>query len=725
MKRWHAFWLIAGLALSLVLAVGCGKQEKYQAGETGGTLTIGLLASNEPASLNPLLLSYTASTDIQEKLFLRLHRFDRGMNIVPELARSWKFSEDFSELTYFLRKDVKWSDGQPVTAEDVVYTFKLMKDPKVRYARAGQLQFVESAEVLDPYSVRFKFNRVYSDELFDTGIFVLPKHSLEKLTDLRSGEFDASPVTDGPFLLEQWIRGQVLSLVPNKSFYKGRPALDKIEFRFFPDGQTLLAAVQKGEVDVTSDLSPADLANLPREANLKVIEYPGWSYTYISWNLKHPLFARPEMRKAFATAINTGEIIQQVLQGKGQQVAGPLLPTSWAYDDQQKPLPYDPSKLKEMLAKEGYREKNRDGYLYLRNQRQPLEITLLIAQGQPMQEAAAAIIQKQLKEVGIKVNLSVVDVLTFIQRAKEGRYDAMIFSWKNDYKVDPTAVWHSKPEKGRFNLQGYSNTEVDNLIDQGLATLSRRKAKELWIKFQRIISEEQPTTYLFVPNVVTVAYKGLRGPERDERGPLASLDEWWIPAKERRVTAVAAATTTTPTTTTAPTPATPTTAPTPTSATPTAPVTPTTVAATAPASPSAAPTRTPVAPAPAPVNPQDLLAATTTPATPPAATTTPAPEPTPEPASAESGIPPTEPEVIKVVTPAYPEVARKAKITGRVFVKVIVAADGSIKSAEVVRGIGGGCDEAALEAARKMTFRPGTENGKPVDKPITIPFTFR
>lgn len=708
-------WLPMALAAAMILA-GCGKQEKYQAGETGGTMTVGVLSQNEPSWLNPLLLSYTASTEIQDKLFLRLHRFDKGMNIVPELARSWKFSEDFSELTYLLRRDVKWSDGRPVTAEDVVHTYRLMVDPKTRYARAGQLQFVESVEVAGQFAVKFKFNRVYSDELFDTGIFVLPKHALESASDLRSGEFDAAPVTNGPFTLEQWNRGTSLTLVPNGSFYKGRPALDRIEFRFFGDGTALLAAVQSGQVDVTSDLSPADAGRLSGDPNLRIIDYPGWTYTYIGWNLRNPMFAEADMRRAFAMAINGQEMIQQVLHSKGKQVAGPLLPTSWAYDDQQKPLPHDPGRLKEALAKLGWRERNRDGYLYRQNQRQPLEITILLAQGQPVQEAAAAMVQKQLKELGIKVNLAVVDAVTFIQRVKDGRYDAMMFSWKNDYKVDPTAVWHSKPEKGRFNLLGYANPEVDGLIDQGLATLSRRKAKELWVKFQRIITEEQPTTYLFVPDVVTVAYKGFRGPDRDDRGPLASMDEWWIPAADRRGTALASAEP-------APVPT-----PAPTAATPTASTT--TVPAATPdrtapdrTAPATQPRATPP-PAPAPVNPQDILAATAAPATPPPAPATPSPQPSVEPA-ADTGIPPTEPEVIRAATPAYPDLARKAKITGRVFVRVVVAADGSVKSAEVVRGIGGGCDEAALDAAKKMTFRAGTVNGKPAERPITIPFTFR
>ncbi len=708
--------LFVGLGLGL-LCLGCAKQEKYQAGEVGGTLTVGMLSSSEPSFLNPLALSYTASTDIHEKLFLRLHRFDREMNIVPELAQSWKFSEDFRELTYNLRRDVKWSDGRPVVAEDVVYTYRLMVDPKIKYARAGQLQFVESVEAVDQFTVRFKFRQVYADELFDTGIFVLPKHVLEKISDLRSGEFEASLVSDGPYQLRQWTRGVSLSLEPNRNFYKGRPALDLIEFRFYPDAASLLAAVQKGEVDITSDLSPTDAEKLAQDSNLNIIQYPGWTYTYIGWNLKHPLFSSAEMRQAFAMAINNAEIIQQVLRSKGRPVAGPLLPNSWAYDEAQKPQPYDPARLKSALSDLGYREKNRDGYLYRQNQRQPLEFSLLLAQGQPVQEAAALLIQRQFKELGIKVNLAVVDAVTFVQRLREGKFDAMMFSWKNDYKVDPTTVWHSQPEKGRFNLLGYANAEVDNLIDQGLGTLSRRKAKELWVKFQRIISQEQPATYLFVPDVVTVVYKGFRGPSRDERGPLASLDEWWIPSAERRAVAVASATAATP----APATPTPTATPTPaatTTPTPAAtPTTSTTVASTAPT------TTRPAPPTPAPANPQDILAATTAPATPPPAPA-PTPEPVPEPA-VESGIAPTEPEVIKAVTPAYPEVARKAKITGRVFVKVVVAADGSIKSAEVVRGIGGGCDEAALEAAKKMTYKPGTVNGQPVEKSITIPFTFR
>jgi peptide/nickel transport system substrate-binding protein len=710
LRPW-AFVCVALFACLMLVMGGCAKREKYPLGESGGTLTIGSL--NEPASLNPLLLSFTAPSDIHQELFLNLHRFDKSMNIVPELAEGWKFSEDFKSVTYTLRKDVKWTDGQPVTAEDVKYTFDLMIDPKVNYARAGYLQFVEKVEVVNQYAVRFVFNRVYSDELFDTGIIVLPKHVLETYASLTTGEFDANPVSDGPYKVEQWIKGDRLVLAANPDFYKGKPALEQIVVRFFGDEPSLVAALQAGEIDMTQDLSPQSILKLQGDPNLQTIDYPGKSLVYLGWNLKSPLFSSPDIRRAFAMAIDPNEVIQNVLLGKGRAAAGPILPSSWAYDENLKTIPFDQDKAKEVLSGLGWTALNKDGYL-AKDRRQVLQINLILAQGQPVLEASAQMIQRQLKQVGVKVNLQVLDARTFIQKIRTGAYDVMLFSWKNDFKVDPTASWYTKKEnKGKFNLLDYSNPEIDSLIDQGLGTLSRRKAKDIWVKFQQIVASEQPVTYLFVPNDVSMVYKGVKGAEADARGPLASLDEWWIPSAERRAVQVAAA---------APTPP----PETPSSPEPSAPaVEPQPVAAKpkpVPAVPAAAPK--PAAPTPKAVNPQDILVAETPT---PAPTTTTATTAAPEPAAPEpvAEIPPTDPEPLNIGKASYPDLAKKAGITGKVFIKVVVGPDGKVKSAEVLRGIGGGCDEAAMEAAKKSSFKPGTVNGQPADRPFTIPYSFR
>ncbi|MDI6739088.1 MAG: TonB family protein [Candidatus Edwardsbacteria bacterium] len=688
------------ISLALLAVSGCSRTEKYPPRDMGATLTVGMLS--EPSFLNPFKLSFTASTAIQEKMLLRLHRFDQSMNIVPELAVSWKFSEDFKEVTYTLREGVKWSDGRPVTAEDVKFTYDLMYESRLSYARIGALQFVEKVEVVGPYAVRFKFIRVYSDELFDTGIFVLPKHVLEQQNGLA--EFEAGPVTDGPFKFVEWVRGDRLTLAANPDFYKGMPAFDQITFKFFPGEAELMAAIKRGEVDFTEELSPQSIAQLQDDPSLKFIDNPGRSCTYIGWNIKSGAFADPKMRKALAMAVDPIDLIDKVLMGKGKLVSGPFLPTSWAYDQNLKPLPADPAQAQALLAELGWKERNRDGFLT--KGRTVLQFDLLLVQGQAVQEAAARLIQQQLKEIGVKVNLVSLDPPQFLVRVRQqGRYDAILLSWMNDFKVDPTAVWHSDVNKGKFNLMGYANPAVDSLIDQGLGTLSRRKAKDLWVKFQQFIAAELPTTYLFVPDVSTVIYKGLKGPQVDPRGAIAALDEWSIPQSERRGVQVAAAT---PTTSAAPEPATPTERPAPEPR-------PEPIKPTPAAKPAAA----------APVKPstddlQNLLAAETKPPTPASAPVAATPEPT-----AVEEIPPTEPEVIKMPPAAYPEMARKAGVTGRVFVKVVVAADGSLKSAEVLRGIGGGCDEAAMEAAQKATFKPGTVNGKPAERGMTIPFTFR
>ncbi len=707
MSRKHLAAL-AAIGLALTAVSGCSRTEKYPPREMGGALTVGMLT--EPAYLNPLRLSFTAPTAIHEKLFLRLHRFDERMNIVPELAVSWKFSEDFKELTYTLRKGVKWSDGRPVTAEDVKFTYDLMYDSRVSYSRLGALQFVEKVEVAGPLSVKFKFIRVYSDELFDTGIFVLPRHALEGADGLA--RFEEQPVTNGPFRFAEWSRGDRLVLSANPDFYKGPPAFEQAVFRFFTAETELAEAVRRGEVDFTEDLSPQSIAQLQGEASVKFIDNPGRSYTYIGWNTRAGLFAEPRMRQAMALAVDPAELIDKVLMGKGKLVSGPFLPTSWAYDPDLKPQAADPMKARALLAELGWTERGRDGYLA--RGRTPLQFDLLLVQGQAVQEAAARLIQQQMREIGVKVNLVTLDPRQFLLRVRQqGKYDAILLSWKNDFKVDPTAVWHSDANKGKFNLMGYVNPAVDSLIDQGLGMLSRRKARDLWISFQRLIVAERPTTYLFVPDVLTVAYRGLKGPEIDPRGAIAALDEWSIPQAERRGAMVAAVTPAP-----APTPVT-TAPPQPSAASPA----PATAVRTEPARPAPTAARTAPAtlPRPAADDIQNLLAAETKPAAAPVPTPAPA---VPEPAPVDE-VPPTEPEVIKLPAAAYPEMARKAGVTGRVYVKVLIAADGSVKSAEVSRGIGGGCDEAALDAARKATFKPGTVGGKPADRPITIPFTFR
>lgn len=728
MKKLSVLILIAfGLS---VLLIGCGKA-KRTGGTQGGALIIGI--TDEPPTLNPLFLSLTSSTgwEIADRLFLSLHRLDKNKTIQPLLAEGWRFSEDFMELTYYLRKDVKWSDGREVTASDVKYTFELMKDPKNRYAYAHNLDLIDKVEIINNYTVKFIFKQVYADELLDSGIPVLPKHVLELETKpLRESEFNKNPVTNGPFRFSKWLPGDRIELVANPDFFYGRPYLDKLIFKIFPNDASLISELQAGRVDIAPDVSPIFYEKLKEAKDLEIYTLPSNSYIFIAYNLKDPLFSDPEVRKAITYAINRDEILKKTLHGLGKLTCSPIPQSSWAYDNSISPYPFDISMAKEILKERGWKvipislsPRDRTKEDILSKDGKPFQFSLMTNRGNETREEIAKFVEKELKKLNIKVTLEIVDAGTFVQRISEGKYQAMILGWTTGIKVDPSPVWHTPTEgqKGRYNFVGYTNSEVDSLINEGLTKFDRRRAKEIWKLFQKKIFEDCPYTFLYVPERVMAIYKSLKGVETGGTTILSSVENWWVPKGDIRLVEdrVLVAVTTLPETTITPTPT-----PTPT--------------------PAPEITRTTTRP----LNPEELLLARETRSTRTDTARTTKTESTPlteekkkeevstttrpvettkttETPVEKPFIPPTDPELLSLPSPVYPEMARQAGIEGRVFVRVLVGTDGKVKDAKVVKGIGGGCDESALAAAKKATFKPGTKDGELAEAWITLPYSFK
>jgi len=702
------------LLLAVALVAGCA-EKKRTGGTAGGTLIVGV--TDEPSTLNPLLLSLTATTgqEIARKLFLSLHRLNDKMEIVPDLAEHWVFAEDFSYVTYYLRPNVKWSDGTPVTSADVVFTFEKMRDPKVGYPNAHALDLVSKVDTLDKHTVRFYFKQVYADELLDSGIPVLPKHVLEKEPDLAKAAFNTHPVTDGPFRLALYLPGDRIELSANPEFYGGRPYFDKVVFKFYPDQASLLSDLQAGKVDFAPELPATEFATLQGDKSLTLVESPPASYTYIAWNLQSPIFSDPEVRKALTLAINREALVKDILAGKGQVVSGPIPSSSWAFNTEVKPLPYDPGKAKELLTKDGWavkeiqkpRERTKDTLLVKGGR--SLEFSLMTSKGNRVRQAIAEQVKKDLAPLRIRVNVDVVDAATFAQRVLDKKYDAMILSWSTGLKVDPSPVWHTPSEdgqKGRYNFVGYSNPRADTLMDEAMAKFDRRRAKTLWQKFQAMVAEDNPITFLYAPMKLSAVYAKVQGVKPSPVGLMASLDDWWAPKGdtrlvENRVTLAAV-------------PAAPETANVDLEARLRAAAESTAAARRL----RADTTRLAVVAlvdTSKPVEHRIELAKVDT--------TTKAVVPPPETTVVE--IPPTRPELVQFVPPVYPESDRRAGRQGRVYVKVTVGPDGVVKDARMVKGIGGGCDDAALAAAKKCKFKPGTKNGQPADDVTTIPFTFQ
>ncbi len=680
--------LFSILIVLLMGCIMCAKNEAKIEGEPGGRLVIG--TTDFVSEISPLKPNVFASNELLDLLFLRLHRVDPATGkMVPELAVSWEFSEDLSSITYYLRKDVKWWDGKPVTADDIIFTYKKMKDPKTAYPNIASLRFIKKVEKVNDYAVRFTFSKVYADLLTDSNIMPVARSAYKKL----GADFGQMPVGNGPYKLKEFVPGSGALLVVNKEFYRGRPPLDEIYIRFYSNSDDMISDFSNGTLDLVLNIDPGAAKELEKNKNIRIDSRPGNSYTFIGWNLRNGHLRDKEVRKALSLAINEKMILNEVFKGMGKLSLGPLPPSSWAYNSNIKPLGYDLKKAQAILAKKGFEDRNRNKILD--KDRKDFILNLITNVESPERVKMLRLVADDLKKLGIKVKARALDTRSFIKALIKGDFDGYIMAWSVDNKIDPTVSWSSDPKKGRYNFIGYKNPKVDTLINLASSMLDRKKAKKLWGEFQRIVYQDIPYTFLVAPDRISATYKRVRGIKGGIS--LSRVYTYWIPKNERRVA----------------------------------------VAVNIPAKKEKKPTEevivsktetvkeTPEEKAkslkkpPVTVTPEKLLAAA-------------AKKETTAVAKEVAPIPPPKPSVItrakpiKKVQPRYPEAAKSIAAQGRVVVRVLVGKDGKVKKAEVIKSFGNpACEEAAIAAAKKWVFKPATKDGVPFEQRIYIPFDFK
>ncbi len=678
------------LTIILILVIGCAKKEEMLKGEKGGKMVIG--TADLPGKISPLQPSVLGSNEILDLVFLKLHRIDPHTGkMKPELASSWEFSEDLRAITYYLRKDVKWWDGEPVTAEDVLYTYEKMLDPATNYPFVSSLNLIKKAELIDKYAIKFTFSQVYANLLTDSDIMPVPKHIYEK----TGSEFGISKIVgNGPYKVKEWIPGSGLILTANDEYYRGRPPLDEIIIKYYNNMETMITDFEQGNLDFVLNLTPSDAKRLSKNQNFNVSSKPGNSYIYIGWNLTNEFLKDKEIRRALTMAINRNQILNDIFLGMGKIALGPLPHSSWAFNENVTPIEYNVDKAKAILAAKGYEDRNRNKILDKNGK--DVTLTIIANIENPERTQILSYIADHLGQIGIKVNAQTMDVNSFISALLSRRYDGYIMGWNVSDKIDPTLYWHSDPGRGKFNFVGYRNHIVDSLIEIGTVMLNRKQAKDIWGEFQRIVYEDQPYTFLIVPNEIAANHKRIKG--TDEGLQLASAYTYWIPEAERKVTVAAVITPPVPTPTTT-TPAT---------------TTPTVTKKEEPKVETATP-KPPVS-----VTPEKLIEAAAAQETTIAAVTPPPPTTPPRPSVI------TRPVPIKQVTPKYPEVAKAIGATGKIIVKVLVGTDGKVKSASIYSTFGNpACEDAAISAAKQWEFKPATKDGEPFEQSIQIPFDFK
>lgn len=505
--------------------------------EQGGALISAMSA--EPSSLISMLAGESASATITDNIFNSLLQYDQNLALTGELAERWQVSNDQKTITFSLKPGMQWADGQPLTSEDVLFTWQAVTNPDNNSPYASDYQLVQKAETPDALTFRVTYAQAYAPALDSwSGLQVLPKHLLEG-KDLHTSNFAHKPVGSHYYQLASWTNGQHLKLTRNKRSVLGNANIDHLITRIIPDNSAQFLELMAGNID-SMGLDPIKYSRIiPARPKLKeklnLYKELGNSYTYMGFNLNHKPFDDIRVRKAINYAIDKQEIIDGVYLGLGISIASPYKPgTRWS-NPKLLPYPYNPEKAKSLLKEAGFEDKNNDGIL--ERDGKPFTFEIITNQNKE-REKSAILIQRRLKEVGIGVSIRAIEWASFISRfIKTADFDVVILGWGLGLDPDQYNIWHSSqrsPEK--FNFIGYSNPEVDKLLEQGRTELDPDKRMAIYHQFSERLLDDSPIVYLSAGYGLTAMHKRVQGiiDPIPPYGMNYQSQNWYIPQPFRR-----------------------------------------------------------------------------------------------------------------------------------------------------------------------------------------------
>lgn len=505
--------------------------------ERGGMLIDAM--SGEPSNLISMIAGDSASSAISGNIFNKLIKYDKNLELAPEIAEKWAISSDQKTITFYLKKDLKWSDGHDLTSEDVLFTWKLVTDDKTRTPYGSDYKLVDKAEVPDLHTFRVVYKKAYAPALDSWATLqILPKHIL-KDEDINRTFFSRKPVGSSYYKLANWVNGEKLTLEASSSSVMGEPNISKLTSRFIPDTSSQFLELIADNIDLMN-INPIQFARvIPSRPDLKnklaLYKELGNSYTYLGFNSKRSPFNDIRVRQAINYALDKQEVIDGVLLGLGEPVASPYKPgTRWS-DRALHPYPYDKNMALKLLHEAGFNDTNHDGIL--EKDGKPFAFEILTNQNK-QREMTAVLIQRRLKDVGIDVKIRVIEWASFVnQFIKTSDFDAVILGWSLSLDPDQYNIWHSSQQKpGQFNFIGYSNKEVDQLLEEGRTELNPDKREKIYHAFSKILLRESPIVYLYAGYGLTAMSKRIKGIESPTppAGIAYNSYEWFIPSTLRR-----------------------------------------------------------------------------------------------------------------------------------------------------------------------------------------------
>lgn len=517
---------IAGATVSTTVA----RQDATPEAAPSGALQLG--GESEPAGTwLPFRASGGAETQVFDLIFSRLIRFDADYNLIPDLAERFEINDDASEFTFYLRQNVTWHDGEPFTARDVIFTYRLAMEEGVGASqynklsqiqgaaayRAGEADDVTGLEMIDDYTVKitleqpniaFLIGAAHNNSL----VWILPEHILGDAdpTALDQHEFAQNPtVGTGPFTFVEYVPDQYVQTQANLDYFLGAPKLAEV-YVVLAAPATQLASLESGQLHVMQAVSAADAERLANSDTVEIVPTPGVGIFQTA--IMNERFPDKRVRQAFMYGVDRQALMDVVLQGQGTIVNGPIIGPEWALFDDLNTYDYDPDMARQLLEEAGWDEST--------------QVELIWPQGYQAIELSAPVFQQQMSEIGMNITLSPMDEAAFEKRVLEDIDFDLAWFGGGAYGLDPDvsssyyACANWTPNGG--NTTHYCNEELDELYAQGRATSDVEERTEIYHQAARILNEDVPTIFWWSENMIWGISAKVEGIE-----PGANTDIHW------------------------------------------------------------------------------------------------------------------------------------------------------------------------------------------------------
>ncbi len=496
----------------------------------GGSFKLSVTRFN---TINPLFNNEPSLKQVHQLIYEGLVAFDQELNIKPMLAQGWTISDDGQSIDFVLRKDVKWHDGEAFTAEDVIFTYQVIKGNMQQIKNTSiyqmSLQHISDMRAVGDGVVRVTFTRPFSNGLEVMTFPILPKHLFEGANRSKLADDSFPIIGTGPFQLAEHQRMKELKLTRNSQYWAKKPYIEAVEVVIVPDREAQISLFDNGDIDFAQPLS-IDWARFADNKNSNVYEYVSNNLEFLGFNFKNQLLQDKNIRKAIAFGVDRHKIVKNIYLNHGTVTDVPINPHSWLYNQESLQHGYDIEKAQEILESQGYQRSSTTEWRTGEDNK-PLHFKLITNSNNLLREKTAYFIQEELAALGIEIEVVLLEWEEFNKAIDKRDFDMILGGWELSHVPDLSFAFHSS-QTDRTNFISYQDEKMDELLVKAFSAPSREEKYECYQELQQHIAEELPYFNILFQNGAVMAKDKIKGDlVPHHQNHFNNVSEWFINTK--------------------------------------------------------------------------------------------------------------------------------------------------------------------------------------------------